>query len=495
MKNINLLLCLVLLTFSCNDWLDIDPRTQKETSELFLAQKGFEDALTGTYLNLMNDYAYGESLTMTKIEFLANLWTPSGGLDITQGGLTEEGALCLHQFDHGSVKETISNIYEQLYKAILGASSILEYVDNDLSIFEEGAYEMIKGEALAIRAMCHFDILRLWGPVPGTQTEEPILNYVKTVSKIPHGISTYEEFKAQLFQDLNMADSLLAIGFEKYTDGAFEKNIYLRHYPFRFNVFAAKGLLARAHLWFGEDQLANEYASYVIQASKKQEIPAAADGSIATVRLGNRFEFELSKEYNLPVEHLLCLYHFDLEVKFKKLFGGESAVAATSPLLYRDKISIIVARDIFDNITSDRRYAYLWEQWYASSERYFTLRKKYECDPKIDPYDRRYIPLIRLSEMYFIAIETGEDMTEKQNLWKEFRESRDVNAYPLPQSKEALQKLLLAEYRREFYGEGHTFYQYKRLNVSLDDFLWAVSDMNIQYVLPAPETENFYKPQ
>ncbi len=32
-------------------------------------------------------------------------------------------------------------------------------------------HDLIKGEALAMRAFCHLDILRLFGPIPGEQTK------------------------------------------------------------------------------------------------------------------------------------------------------------------------------------------------------------------------------------------------------------------------------------------------------------------------------------
>jgi len=50
-------------------------------------------------------------------------------------------------------------IYTQLYKIILSVNAILEQIDAKQDVFEPGMYEIIKGECLAMRAYCHFDLL------------------------------------------------------------------------------------------------------------------------------------------------------------------------------------------------------------------------------------------------------------------------------------------------------------------------------------------------
>ena len=39
----------------CNDWLDVNPRTQIKKDVLLETQKGFRDVLTGAYIRLKND--------------------------------------------------------------------------------------------------------------------------------------------------------------------------------------------------------------------------------------------------------------------------------------------------------------------------------------------------------------------------------------------------------------------------------------------------------
>lgn len=53
----------------------------------------------------------------------------------------------------------------------------------DNGVLSEDMYKLIKGEALGLRAFCHLDLLRLYGPIPGKQTDKKILSYAREVSR------------------------------------------------------------------------------------------------------------------------------------------------------------------------------------------------------------------------------------------------------------------------------------------------------------------------
>ena len=60
---------------SCNDWLDVKPETEMTLEEMYADQQGFQDALTGAYLELKNSSAYGTELMYGTIEYLASIGT------------------------------------------------------------------------------------------------------------------------------------------------------------------------------------------------------------------------------------------------------------------------------------------------------------------------------------------------------------------------------------------------------------------------------------
>ena len=76
MKTIyTLLLLLVAVSLpSCNDWLDVRPDTEQKEEDQFSNEKSFESAVIGMYMDMADRDIYGERLTMTNIESLANLW-------------------------------------------------------------------------------------------------------------------------------------------------------------------------------------------------------------------------------------------------------------------------------------------------------------------------------------------------------------------------------------------------------------------------------------
>lgn len=48
------------------------------------------------------------------------------------------------------------------------STNILDHIHADNGVLlTPGMYEIIRGECLALRAFLHFDLMRLFGPVPG----------------------------------------------------------------------------------------------------------------------------------------------------------------------------------------------------------------------------------------------------------------------------------------------------------------------------------------
>ena len=97
--------------------------------------------------------------------------------------------------------------------------------------------------------------------------------------------------------------------------------------------------------------------------------------------------------------------------------------------------------------------------------------------------------MIRLAEMYFIAMECGP-LSEASRLYEEFCLSRDIELVNL-QSEAQLEEVLIKEYNKEFYAEGKAFYAFKRLAV--ENILWAKFPGDEEsYVVPLPLSEINY---
>jgi hypothetical protein len=101
--------------------------------------------------------------------------------------------------------------------------------------------------------------------------------------------------------------------------------------------------------------------------------------------------------------------------------------------------------------------------------------------------NKQVMPMLRLSEMYLIAMETCNNLDEINRLYAPYRIARDIASVTFATEQEVMD-MIEKEYRREFFGEGQMFAFYKRHNAT--SMLWSdrtISETN--YIIPLPTTE------
>ena len=472
MKNkLQILICIVAIGLTgCNNWLDVRPDTEVYLDDMYADQQGFQDALIGAYLDLKSNSAYGQELMYGTIEYLAQHW------DYTSQSIEEN--ISRYNYINESVQSRFSSIYSQLYTTIASINMVLEQIDSKRDVFEIDMYEIIKGEALAMRAFCHFDLLRLFGPMPTQTNGTRILPYVTTVGIDYHEHHTYEVYTSLLETDLVQADSLLKqadpillseeeIEAKKLSVAAYD---FIQERQIRFNYYAVKALEARFYLWLGgTENKAKAYtcAKEVIEAVDKEGKPMFSLGSTNDISDG---------DYSFSKEHILAIYDFELEENAEQLFSEDAIYSKTRDL---------VMYDLYTAGTTDIRFQ-LWRSYSSGNEQSFTILK-FKQDVLSNPINQK--PLIRLAEMYFIAMECGE-LVEANALYEEFCIARDIPILEITNTLQ-LENILADEYNKEFYGEGQAFYAFKRLAV--ENILWAQDpgDKN-SYVVPLPPREVNY---
>ena len=151
------LLPLMLLGSGCNDWLDVKPQRQVESEDLFSKEDGFEDALIACYIKMNSPSLYGQNLSMTFIEYLAQHW------DFSSGNGQTASLIKNFEYTTANAESTIRSIYSTMYNVIVQANSVLEKLETNGNVFETpGIRDMVEAEALSVRAFCHFDILRMF---------------------------------------------------------------------------------------------------------------------------------------------------------------------------------------------------------------------------------------------------------------------------------------------------------------------------------------------
>lgn len=148
-------LYLILLAFciaSCNDWLDVRPETEQKDHDQFSTVDDFLRCFGGMLQEMAANDAYGERLSVSNIEALANLWNmPENN---TSSDRLEDWELNAHEFTGDNARNAVSAFYTQLFRVIINANSIIKYADEQGDVFPDRTMlQVVKGEAFAIRCL------------------------------------------------------------------------------------------------------------------------------------------------------------------------------------------------------------------------------------------------------------------------------------------------------------------------------------------------------
>ena len=167
-----ILAIVLLLNFSCTDWLDVKPVDRMSEDQLYSTEAGFRQALNGIYVELNHADLYGDELLVNTVEILAQRYKFS-----SMGTLTNQYHLAEFDYTTDYAKKCGSRIWEKAYALIANVNKLLKNADSHKDLFTGDSYDLITGEAYALRAFLHFDLLRLFGPVYKTHKEDKSICY------------------------------------------------------------------------------------------------------------------------------------------------------------------------------------------------------------------------------------------------------------------------------------------------------------------------------
>lgn len=471
-----ILACCTLLT-SCDDWLEVKPYDKISEGELLKSEEGYQKMLNGIYIDLNSEDLYGKTLTVEMIEVMGGAYTI--GTDNSVWGNYKD--LSSYKYATEYWRGRLDQTWNKAYALILNCNKILETIDENQHLFTGGSYYVVKGEALALRAMLHFDMLRLFGPVYSKDSDKKAIPYYTKQTNTPEPILTAEEVAGQVAADLEDARTLLANDPVK-TEGTLMSGAqdgtsnFMRYRALRLNYYAVEALLARVCLYMGDKKDAFKYASDVIKTADNGIFPFV-DKSLVTgspadpdrifssevlFALTNTSRGTIHKNFYDPSRLPNYVFYMDNSLMSNIVFGG-----ATTTGGYQD----------------DYRYRANWIA--TGSNRYFY---KYSDMVANGSIQNTMIPMLRLGEMFLIAAESqSNDLAKGVQYVNALRRNRGVaNLQTLTPD------LLKYEYIRELYGEGQLFYLYKRLNS--DVITSANSNKNpkasdLIFVVPLPDSE------
>lgn len=447
----------------CADWLDVESKTEVSADQLFDNERGFVVALNGIYSTLAMNDMYGGELMYGAIEAIG------------RGVATERimySELRNFNYEYSSVKSFIASIWEKSYNLIANCNEILDQVDKKGKDFFTGNnYEVVKGQALAARAMLHFNVARFFAPVPGKGDE--MLPYYEDITSVPAQTLSTSEFMKRVIRDFSEAQELLAVNDTLTTEKTnmryyrFTYNMSSMDKPigFRLNYYAVTALLARAALWMGDKGQAYQNANILIDRYSLGEslISFTSPSMINAGRHDRLFSEDI----------LFGLYRQtdELSDAFTSLAG--TCYVANYGYVF-DSGEADLRKNLIEALAGGNYRTYKYSATHFKTNKNFLL------------------PMIRLSEMYYIVAEVLADTdlvaaTEKLDY---VRKQRGVkNNLTVPGDKDSFIDVLIDEVRRETLAEGQMFFYYKRLSYPILDETEGNKVVDEEFTFPIPESE------
>lgn len=462
-----LLLGIIFSQMSCKKWLDVSPKTQVRERVLLTTEQGFKDALTGIYLYLGKASLYGQNMTMGFMDALAQRYTVSSTTHVFyQAGR--------YNYIDNNTKTTISAIWADMYTAIANANNILTQIDPQKKVFLDNNYNQVKGESLAIRAYIHFDLLRMFGTSPVVDANRKSIPYVTSFGVNVYPLLTVNQVMDSCLRDLSLAEQLL--GSDKEVRTQYNTDPFLSYTRNHLNFWAVKGLQARIYLYRGDKVNALAAAQAVIN-NQTGRFPFVSTS--AASQTTNRDRLYSS-------EHLFALYVTKLK-DYTEAYTKTSTVNGT-PTLVMSSSNLNALFETSSGGSSDIRFN---NQFVLYSTSYGTS-KYWQDDITLNnvnfDYLRGLVPMLRISEMYYIAAESASTPSEGVAYLNTVRAARGLTALPAIINATTLQTEILKEYKKEFYAEGQLFYYFKRMNAPKID-LSTINMTEATYSFPLPDNE------
>lgn len=467
MKNIMLItfgwLASMVLT-GCHKYLDVSPKSSLSEDQLFESEVGFEQALNGVYAQLAARELYGDNLTMGFVSALAQNYAVSG----TDAPFVQTRAL---NYTSAEVLSYTNAIWSAAYSAIAGANKVIANTESRRSVLPAYNYKLIRGEALALRAFLHFEVLRLYGPEYTSGTAGKAIPYKTKADEYAEVPSTTAKVVTLTLQDLADAAALL-----KDADPIAGNSPNRR---IRMNYYAVKALEARVRLYAGDNAGAFAAAREVVNAGKFPFVRASA----ASATAGARDRLYLT-------EMIFCLrarnIHDWAENSYFRFNGS------TSMKLTRSAANFATLYETAAGGSTDFRFLYRIEQDGGApfpSKFWQTYQYNTMDSTRLD----QLVPAIRLSEMYYILAETAATPAEGVSYLNTVRRNRALPELPATITAANFTREITKEYQKEFYAEGQLFFYYKRKKMTRMQFMNTDIPLT-KYVLPIPDSELEFNP-
>lgn len=495
---------------SCSDWLDVNPQDQIKEEFLFTTGEGYQTALNGIYRQMATFNLYGSNMTWGIVDAWGQAYcmkkTPTSGAGQAMNKIANLN------FTNSQLIPTTDAMWNSAWNAIANCNELIQKTQEaaaDTTIFYLGDRErkLILSEAIGLRAMLHFDLLRIYAPAPvtnpGTKGYIPYVDYYpayvnenKSVSEcLEKVIADLKTAQEGLFKYEGEYTTNLSAG-QRFELSASGKNLFYVLRGYRLNYWAVTGLLARVYLYAGMKKEAYEQAKILIDEEDKYGFFAAETSQYSgpeNIQAGNIKMYE---------DIMFGLYSPTELTDWDEQINHGSDGSDEYSQYYLSWTGDMVNTYFGDEKNEDWRLKYQFEPK-VNGRFYRPLKYKKQSETSTyGPANNKIIPIIRMSEIYYIAAECLYDPANANACaWAKWylqkvKMGRGIRRPNLDavSTKEDFLSALISDMRREFVGEGQTLFIYKRLNRILPNPNGEeILPTEANFVLPKPTSESNIK--
>jgi len=434
-----------VLLVSCEGFTDVDlPQTQLTQPSVFNDPSTAEAALASAYASLReNGVAAGNTFSAPSL--LANY---SDDLDYYGSDIE------LEQFNRHNVIASNSLLYSlwnTSYNTLYQVNAIIEGMEASTSMSGERR-DGILGEAYFLRAFVHSYLTGIFGDIPYVSGTDYRAN-----STITRTLQTqvWDNIKA----DLTRAEALLPAG-------------YASQERVRVNKAAARALMARTCLYTGAYQLAEQYATLVLE-----------DAQYALVG-------DLDSVFLKDSPGIIWALH-------PGLTGLNTQDAATYIITETPPLRPALSQGLYNSFESGDQRREHWTKSITDGSQAWHYAFKYKV-PYYSDSSQEYTVVLRIEEQYLIRAEARLAQSNlggaKEDL-NTIRHRAGLADTPAGTTS-GLLEAILAERRHEFFTEqGHRWLDLKRTGTASEILApikpgWQPTDI----LFPIPEKEMLLNP-
>lgn len=466
-----LLSCLVLAgTSSCKkSFFDMQPYDALPVNNAVQTDADLNVLVNGMYASLRNVDLYGRTLPVKGDLAADNVYLRTGN----SGRYTS-----FRDFNQTVANTEAASVWNAAYGVIKNANQVI-----NANLAGSPTVDELKGEAYAVRALMHFELVRNFAHPYTVAPNDPGVPIVTTYEQnaLP-ARNTVKEVYTQIVSDLNKAFSLIHLNQgETMTITATQAT---RVMTSEFvSKYTAKGLLAKVYLTMSEWQNARDAALDVVNNSGFTLVDPAdyeeywADPGARTDRVETLFEVSSDAAANLSSNQLSAFYQ-------------------QPPIGYGD---LWITNDLMNQFsaTDVRRSVILTG---SSSGNTVYINNKYSNTANASDKDNSKVlrfadVVLILAESYARLNQDGSARTYLNMLVKK----RDAAAPDYASSGAQLVADIINERRKELAFEGDRYWDLMRLNLPitghlknqfpLTPFPIAVDDYRRIFPIPQSETD------